>query len=174
MFIFSIQLEIETIFHKGVLSLGYVEDLRKIVGHRPLILPGAVVFIIDELGRILLQQRKHPQGSWGIPGGLMELGESIEETAKREIREETGLLIDELRLINVYSGENHFVIAKNGDEFYPVTVAYFTTNFTGEMKIDKSESIQFAFFRPNELPNNILKNYQRILKDFLQLHYPKL
>lgn len=154
--------------------MGYIEDLRKLVGHRPLILPGAVVFIVDELGRILLQQRKHPKKFWGIPGGLMELGESPEETAKREIHEETGLIIEDLHLMNVYAGADHFVIAENGDEFYPVTIAYYTNNFKGEMNIDKSESIQCVFFHPHELPNNILKNYQRILKSFITFHYPKM
>ncbi len=54
--------------------MGYIEDIRKLVGHRPLILVGAVVVMVDEHGRILLQQRKFPKGSWGLPGGLMELG----------------------------------------------------------------------------------------------------
>lgn len=52
--------------------MGYVEELRKIVGHRPLILVGAVVLVINEHGYVLLQQRTEPYGKWGLPGGLME------------------------------------------------------------------------------------------------------
>lgn len=103
--------------------MGYIEDLRKIVGHRPLIYVGAVVVVVDEHGRILLQQRRFPEGAWGIPGGLMELGESTEDVAKRELYEETRLSVDELTLINVYSGSEHFIKAANGDEFYVVTTA---------------------------------------------------
>ena len=112
--------------------MGYVEDLRAIVGHRPLILVGSVVIIIDEKGRLLLQERQFPKGAWGIPGGLMELGESTEDVAKREIFEETGYKIDELKLINVYSGPQNFTVAENGDEFYVVTTAYFTDKFKGK------------------------------------------
>src|SRR5699024_2262717 len=84
---------------KGGKPMGYIEDLRKIVGHRPLILVGSVVIIIDEQGKLLLQQRTFPNGVWGIPGGLMELGESTEDVARREIFEETGLHIGQLHLI---------------------------------------------------------------------------
>ncbi len=72
--------------------MGYVEELRKIVGHRPLILVGAVVLVINENGYVLLQQRTEPYGKWGLPGGLMELSESPEETAYREVYEETGII----------------------------------------------------------------------------------
>lgn len=105
--------------------MGYIEELRKLVGHRPLIFVGSVVVVVDEQGRILLQQRKFPEGAWGIPGGLMELGESTEDVARRALFEETRLQVDELTLINVYSGPEHFIRAANGDEFYVVTTAYY-------------------------------------------------
>lgn len=58
----------------------YVSELRKLVGHRPLILVGATTIIINDENKILLQKRKTTAyGRWGLPGGLMELGESIEE-----------------------------------------------------------------------------------------------
>lgn len=69
---------------------GYIMDLREVVGARPLILAGAGVIIVDNEGRILLQHRSD-NGDWGIPGGSMELGESFEEAARREVLEETGL-----------------------------------------------------------------------------------
>ena len=73
--------------------MGYIEELRAIVEHRPLILVGSVVIITDSAGRMLLQQRRYPYGVWGLPGGLMELGESVEDTTRREVHEETGLRI---------------------------------------------------------------------------------
>ena len=69
--------------------MGYIEDLRKLVGHRRLILCGSSVVIRNEKGELLLQERRHPSGRWAFPGGLMELGESTEDTARREVREET-------------------------------------------------------------------------------------
>lgn len=151
--------------------MGYIEDLRAVVGHRPLIFVGAVTIIVDEKGRLLLQQRKFPHGAWGITGGLMELGESTEDVARREILEETGLQVDELKLINVYSGPEHYIKAENGDEFYVVTVAYFTEGFRGELIIDKTESLNFGFFYPDELPETIVKSHRVILNEFLANHY---
>jgi 8-oxo-dGTP pyrophosphatase MutT (NUDIX family) len=151
-------------------TLGYIEELRKLVGHRPLIFVGAVVVILDETGKVLLQQRKHPKGSWGIPGGLMELGESTEDVARREVYEETGLTVDDLTLINVYSGPEHFIKAEKGDEFYVVTVAYYTKGFQGELVVDPSESISFNFFDPKKLPAPMVRSHKRIIEEFLANH----
>lgn len=154
--------------------MGYIEDLRKIVGHRPLIFVGSVVVVIDELGRILLQQRKFPKGAWGIPGGLMELGESTEDVARRELYEETRLRVDELTLINVYSGPEHFIKAANGDEFYVVTTAYYAENAEGDLVVDEAESLTFDYFYPHEFPEGIVKSHKAILDEFLSKHYSSL
>lgn len=151
--------------------MGYISDLRKLVGHRPLIFVGATVILTDNLGRILLQQRKYPKGSWGIPGGLMELGESTEDVARRELFEESNLSVGQLHLINVYSGSDQFIIAENGDEFYTVTIAYYSDDYEGEMKVDNAESINFEFFYPDEMPEGIVKSHQKMLNDFLENHY---
>lgn len=151
--------------------MGYIEELREIVGHRPIILVGAVAVIIDENDRILLEERRHPEGAWGLAGGLMELGESTEDTAKREVFEETGLVVNELKLIHIYSGANHFVKAANGDEFFVVTAAYFTRNYEGQIKVDKAESLSFQFFHPDSLPEQIVKSHRRIIDDYLDIYH---
>jgi 8-oxo-dGTP pyrophosphatase MutT (NUDIX family) len=154
--------------------LGYIEELRKIVGHRPLILVGAIVIALDLDGKILLQQRKYPAGYWAIPGGLMELGESVEETARRELYEETNLSAAALQLINVYSGPENYIKAPNGDEFYTVTAAFFSTEISGELVIDLNESLDFQYFRPDQLPKEIVKSHIPILKEFMEQHYNKI
>lgn len=90
----------------------YFKYLRQYVGHKPLILPGSAVIILNERGEMLLQQRH--DGDWGLPGGLMDLGESLEEVAKREVFEETGLVVKNLRLLNVYSGSKYYLKVPNG------------------------------------------------------------
>lgn len=147
--------------------MGYVEELRAIVGHRPLILVGSVVVITDHKGKILLQERRHPHGVWGLPGGLMELGESIEDTARREVYEETGLHIQNLNLIGVFSGTEHFVKADNGDEFYVVTAAFHTSDFSGALRIDNEESLGFSFFDPSSLPTPFVGSHRKMVGAYL-------
>ncbi|MFZ5353105.1 MAG: NUDIX hydrolase [Bacillota bacterium] len=147
--------------------MGYVEDIRKLVGHKPIILVGAVVIILDRHGNILMQQRTHPYGVWGLPGGLMELGESTEETAKREVMEETGLIVDKLELIDVFSGRDYFCVAQNGDEFFVVTVAYSTREYRGDIKADIQEALQLSFFPINELPEKIVRSHKNIINKYL-------
>lgn len=80
----------------------YIRELRSLVGTRPLILVGAVVIIRNENQQILLRHRK--DGDWGLPGGLMEPGETLEDTAMREAYEETGLRINHITMLDLYSG----------------------------------------------------------------------
>src|SRR4030067_552334 len=83
--------------------MGYVAELRALVGRRPLILVGAVVIVQDEAGRLLLQRRTDT-AKWSLPGGALELGETVEDAARREVREETAAAIGRLRLLGVASG----------------------------------------------------------------------
>ena len=68
---------------------GYIMDLRKIVGHRPLLQVGASVILEDKQGRVLLQKRTDNH-CWGYPGGSTDLDERVEDAAARELFEETG------------------------------------------------------------------------------------
>lgn len=145
--------------------MSYVKELRKLVGHRPLILPGSVVFICNENDELLLQHRI--DGSWGLPGGIMELGESLEETARREVKEETGLNVGHLELLDVFSGEDYYLKVPNGDELYSVTATYVTREVTGNIEVDPSESIDVQYFKIDELPKNLTSGTQSYLDAFL-------
>ena len=135
-------------------NMGYIENLRQVVGQDPLILVGVAVAVLNERNEILLQKRA--DGKWGVPGGFMELGESTEEAGRREVFEETGLKIGRLNLIGVFSGKQHFVKLPNGDEFYPVTVAYLCRNVEGgHLKADGQETTEVQFFKLNDLPEQL-------------------
>jgi 8-oxo-dGTP pyrophosphatase MutT (NUDIX family) len=96
----------------------------------------------------------------------MELGESAEQTAAREVLEETGLTVEELKLVDVYSGKDNFAVAANGDEFYNVTIVYQTSKFHGELMLDEAESLQLGFFPLDELPEKMVRSHRRFIKEF--------
>ncbi len=133
---------------------GYIMDLRKVVGSRPLIMPAAGVVIVNSDGQILLQQRTDNE-CWGIPGGSMDLGESFEDTARREVREETGLEVGKLELLYVNSGKDAFYEYPNGDQVYGAAVVFTTTEFTGTVKLDPDETLDLRWFLPKSIPTNI-------------------
>ncbi|PKG24940.1 NUDIX hydrolase [Niallia nealsonii] len=148
--------------------MDYIKDLRKLVGKMPVILVGSVVIILDENKHILLQQRTHPYGVWGLPGGLMELGESSEETAIREVKEETGLTVSRLKLHHLFSGERFFTVAANGDPFYSVTAVYYTSTYHGSLVLNKEEAIQLAFFPSYEMPDTMVGSHREFIDDYFK------
>ena len=93
--------------------MGYIMDLRKIVGHRTLLQVGASVIVEDEQGRVLLQKRTDNH-CWGYPGGSTELDERVEDAAARELLEETGLTANNLELFGVFSGPELHYTYPNG------------------------------------------------------------
>ncbi|MGG0120381.1 NUDIX hydrolase [Bacillus paranthracis] len=146
--------------------MGYIEELRKVVGSKPLNLAGVAVAVFNEQGQILLQQRRN--GIWGVPGGFVELGESTEEAGRREVFEETGIEIGTLQLISVFSGKEFFVKLPNGDEFYPITIAYLCKDIKGGLlKADGIESLSVQFFDFDKLPENISPFIKKLIEQNL-------
>lgn len=133
---------------------GYIKTLRKLVGHIPLVLCAAGVMIIDEKNGVLLQHR-NDNNTWGIPGGIIEPGENIEEAAKREVYEETGLNVDEIKLFNIYSGEEQHYTYPNGDEVYFINIVFITKIYQGDIVADGIESKEVSFFDIDNLPQEI-------------------
>ena len=129
-------------------------DLRKIVGHRTLIQVGASVIVEDEKGRILLQLRRD-NNCWGYPGGSVEIDEVVEEAAKRELFEETGIKAEHLELFGIFSGKDVHYVYPNGDEVSNVDIVYLCKNYSGELKCQESEVLKLKFFDAENLPKEI-------------------
>jgi len=143
-------------------------DLRKIIGTRPLIICACGCLIFDNDGRVLLQKRDDDD-LWGNPGGSMELGETVYETVKREVFEETNLEIDELEIFNIYSGEEQHHIYPSGDEAYFVNIIFKTNKIKGELKARDNESKELKFFNIEDMPNNITKPFICVKEDLMKL-----
>lgn len=134
----------------------YIMDLRTIVGHRPLLQVGASVIVVDSENRVLLQLRSDNH-CWGYAGGSVELDEVVEEAAKRELFEETGLIAESLELFGVFSGKDTHYTYPNGDEVSNVDIVYVCKQYSGELKCQDGEVEKLKFFRIDEIPQNISK-----------------
>ena len=131
--------------------MGYIMNLRKHVGHEPLIGIGATTLVFNEEKEILLNLRSDTN-TWGIPGGSMELYERIEETAIRELKEETGICADRLELVTVLSGKDYYFEYPNGDKMCTVIVLFKVLNYNGEIRVSDDESKELRFFSLTNLP----------------------
>lgn len=133
----------------------YIKDLRKIVGHRPLLQCGASILLENDAGEVLLEKRTD-NGSWCYPGGSVELNESTESAARRELTEETGLVAGELELFGVFSGPEYAYTYPNGDQVSNVDVVYLCRRWTGTLRPQPGEVEELRFFPVSSLPENLM------------------
>lgn len=147
----------------------YILDLRKTVGHRPLLQVGASVIVVDSEGRILLQKRRD-NGLWGYAGGSVELDEEVEKAAMRELFEETGLVADELELFGVFSGKILHYTYPNGDEVSNIDIVYICRSYSGDLTPQASEVSELRFFSASEMPpeNELTPPNRPVLKRYIE------
>ena len=146
---------------------GYILELRKIVGHRPLIQTGASVLVEDSEGRVLLQLR-HDNHCWGYPGGSMEIDEELEDTARRELFEETGIVAEELELFGVFSGKALHYVYPNGDEVSNVDIVYLCDDYDGDLRCQAEEVEELRFFEIDKLPDDLWAPVKKTLEKYVE------
>jgi len=152
--------------------MGYIEEIRSLVGDRPLIMVGATALILDENGRLLMMRRTD-NACWGVPGGAMEPGESLEETLRRETWEETGLEIVQMALHGVFSGRELYYQYPNGDQVYVVTAVYLIPQVRGDIQINRDEHSEWQYFDIHDLPEDISPPIKPILKSYISPSLPR-
>ena len=130
---------------------GYIQAMRALVGRRPILQCGASVLVRNAKGELLLQQRMD-NGLWGYHGGSVELDERVEDAARRELLEETGLTAKRMTLLGVFSGPELHYIYPNGDEVSNIDIVFLCDDYTGEITRQPDEVRALRWFAPGELP----------------------
>ena len=145
----------------------HIAYLRERVGHITLLIPAAAAIIRDERDRVLLIRRGDGRG-WSLPGGVMEPGERIADCAVRETREETGLEVEPVRLIGIYSDPGVMQITfPNGDQAHLVSATFECRVVGGRLRADGEESLEVAFFAVDALPEGIVCDHEMRIRDAL-------
>ena len=146
--------------------MNYIQTMRKLIGKEPLLTVGCGV-IIEKGNQILLQHRTDAD-VWCIPGGVLELGEQVEDTARREAEEETGLIRGRRLFLGVYSGQEGFAEYANGDQIFSVQLIFKTSSVSGKLIQQSEESRAHVYFDKNELPSNINSHQRRFIMDWVK------
>ena len=144
--------------------MDYILQLRKYIGHRPILMVGAAILVVDDQSRLLLMKRSD-SGCWGPPGGAVEPGEVVEDAALRETLEETNLVIEDMTLFGVFSGMELYYKYPNGDEVYNVTIVYLSRKWSGAVQIN-DEHVEWKWFDGNEIPEDISPPIKPVIEKF--------
>ncbi len=142
----------------------YLQELRKRAGDLPLLLVRPTVIMTNPQGSILLV--KYFDHTWGLPGGLMEPGETAEETIRRELKEELNLDIAKFEFYKVFSGKDFYKKSESGAETYYMGVVYCAEAPDGEIKPDNEEIAEYGFFESCNIPETTTPIDQRIIKEY--------
>ena len=152
--------------------MNYIQNIRKKVGKDKIIL-NFTCGILSQSGKILLQKRAD-KGTWGLPGGALELGESALEALVREFYEETGVEVRVEKLLNVYTkySDNY----PNGDEAQVLTILYLVSSETS-ISINfftSDETLELGFFDHSDIQNIAIVNqqHQDMINDFFENKFP--
>lgn len=145
----------------------YIVWLREHIGHATLLIPAAAAIIRDEADRVLLIRRGDGRG-WSLPGGVMEPGECIADCLVREVWEETGLEVEPVHLLGIYSDPAYMhVTYPNGDQVHFVSATFECRVVGGVLRADGAESLEVAFFAPDALPDQVVCDHALRIEDAL-------
>jgi ADP-ribose pyrophosphatase YjhB (NUDIX family) len=113
------------------------------------LVPAASAIVVDEAGRILLHRRQD-NDRWALPGGKMELGESLAGCAVREVKEETGLDVEVIGIVGTYTDPKHVFAYDDGEVRQEFSICFATRIVGGTLTVSE-ESFEVAFHSPEQV-----------------------
>lgn len=148
-------------------KIDYIPYIRKKIGSDLCLSVGLAALIFDKDGKVLIEQRSD-NGKYCIPGGSIDLNETVIDGVKREVYEETGLEISDLTLFAIFSGEKTNFHYPNGDVTQYVDLYFFAHHYDGVLKKEDEESTKIYFCSLDDLPKQEewLPNSYRALVEY--------
>lgn len=143
--------------------MDYIRWIRSYVGNQEIILNFSGGILTNQNNEILLQLRSDKK-LWGLPGGAVEKGESVERAAIREVLEETGIQVKITALLGIYS--NYFDIYPNGDKAQTITTMFIFEAIEGSLSIDNTETLDLRFFSRDNLPEIANQQHEDAIRDY--------
>jgi len=132
---------------------------------------GASVIVYRD-NKVLLQQRKDNK-CWGYVGGYIEMGEIVEEAAKREMFEESGLVAKSLELFGVFSGPELYHVYPDENEVHIIDIVFTCNEFEGNLKAQESEVLNLQWFEYGDIPENLSHTITPALTKFIETQQKK-
>jgi len=127
--------------------------------------PSVNVIVTDDDGRILLIRRTD-NGNWAVPGGAIDLGESMVDAAVRETAEETGVTCEVTGLVGIYTDPNHLIHYTSNDEVRQEFSIVLTARPTGGEPTPSSESSEVHWVRPDAISQLAMDRSMRMRIDY--------
>jgi ADP-ribose pyrophosphatase YjhB (NUDIX family) len=118
---------------------------------RPNSLVPATTVVVPDADRRVLLIRRSDNGRWALPGGAMDVGEYLADAAVREVREETGLDVEIVRILGTYTDPRHVIAYDDGEVRQQFAVCFEARRVGGTLLADGSEAKDARFFAPTEL-----------------------
>lgn len=150
----------------------YYENLREKIGEQLIFMPAVAGIIRNQQGEILFG-RKHNQDIWGLIAGAIELGETPAQAMIREALEETGLVIEPVKIIGVYGGQQQRFTYSNGHQVEYLTIVFECQIKSGQLHPINEEMADLKFFSEqaippiaNKYPSYIFSSEQQEQADF--------
>ena len=128
----------------------------------PLLAVDVAIYVKERDGFVLVKRLNPPfKDHWAIPGGFVEVGETVEQAAVREAKEETGLNVKLVKLIGVYSKPDR------DPRGHVVSIAYLAIPVGGQLKA-ASDAKEVGVFPITSLPSELAFDHSEILKDAIK------